>query len=65
MWQDNFAIETFADRSLALVIVDSQGYDVSDHPGNSPGMEAAHCQNTSKNSIFISAWKVCAADHQA
>lgn len=64
MWQDNLALEAFANHGCALVVVNSQRHDVCDHPGNSAGMEAAHGQDTSKNGILVSIWEVSAADNQ-
>lgn len=64
MWQDNFGFKAFADRGFAFVVVDSQRYDVCDHSGNRPGVEAAHGQNTSKNGILVSTWKVGTAHNQ-
>lgn len=64
MWQDDIAFEAFADCGFGFVIVDSQRHDMCYHPGDSPRVEAAHGQDTSKNGIFISIWKVSTADHQ-
>ena len=64
MWQDDFAFEAFIDRGPAFLKIGSQRHNVCDHPGDSPGVEAAHGQYTSKDGIFVSTWKVSATYHQ-